>query len=381
MVSLNITPTLLTATGDLSVEANLAILSFLFYFLWPFLILFGVVSNMINIVVFTKMGLHDSVSVSFFVLSVTELLYLLFSIAVATTGAIGLQPWQSSLPVGVYFLGGYIAWYQEMFLEISMAIIAYIGLARCCCVAIALKFKHTFTVTRTLVFLSGLISFSVGNRIPILRTTGLAWVTNPLNNTTRLLAWFSDDFNSVKKVYELINRNIFPTILLIVVLVCSVILTYTLIVASRNRRAMTGKALAKNKKDIENLVHRMNINTKDVIEDYHIGSHNYSTKRLKLAKAHTLSSKEIQIVKQVTAVASFLLLAVLVQSMNSLAQVIVPEFMSGRSYKRIYNVMIGFSYSCCYLNTCVNFLIYIKFNSKFRGTFQRVFLCSSTGKN
>ncbi|CAL1541462.1 unnamed protein product, partial [Lymnaea stagnalis] len=365
--------------GDLSVEANLAILSFLFYFLWPFLILFGVVSNMINIVVFTKMGLHDSVSVSFFALSVTELLYLLFSSVVATTAAIGLQPWQSSLPFGVYFLGGYIVWYEGMFLEISMAIIAYIGLARCCCVAIALKFKHTFTVTRTLVILSGIISFSVGNRIPILRTTGLAWVTNPLNNTTRLLAWFSGDFNRVKEVYDLINRTIFPTTLLIVVLVCSVILTYTLIVASSNRRAMTGKALSKNANDIGNGTQGLNINTKDAMEDFHIGSHaprhKHSTKRPKLAKAHTLSSKEIQIVKQVTAVAGFLLLAVLVQSMNSLAQVIVPEFMSGRSYKRIYNVTVGFGYSCCHLNACANFLIYIKFNSKFRGTFQRIFLC------
>ncbi|KAH9494794.1 hypothetical protein Btru_020633 [Bulinus truncatus] len=334
--------------GDISADVHMSILSFYFYFLWPTLIALEVVTNLIAIVVFTDMGLHDSVSVSFLALSLVDLIYLMFSSVVALTAAIGIQPWQGTLTVHVYFLGGIIDWYAGLFQETAMGIIAFISVARCCCVAIALKFKNTFTVRRTLISIAGILCVSVVTRIPLLRTTGLYWYTNPMTNVTRLFGYFNEDFNAKKQVFDVINRTIFPNLLLFVVFICSIVLTHTLMVAARTRRLMTGKSTIADRNE------KKPVPISDACVDV-TPSNPAAGQRGKV-----LSSKEIQVVKQVTAVAGFLLLAVFVLSVNSVAQVVEPEFMSGRRYKRLYNVTVGFGNSCCHLNACVNLFIYLR---------------------
>ncbi|KAK0049354.1 5-hydroxytryptamine receptor 2 [Biomphalaria pfeifferi] len=360
-----VTTATLATIGDISTDVHMAIMSFYFYFLWPTLIGLGVVTNLMAIIVFVDMGLHDSVSISFLALSIADLLYLLLASVVAVTAAIGIQPWQSGLTIHVYFLGGYAAWYEGLFMETAMGIIAYISLARCCCVAIALKFKHTFTVRRTLVIIGAILCLAGVTRIPLLRTTGLYWYTNPANNVTRLLAYFNEDFNAKKEVHDIINRTIFPNVLLIIVFLCAIILTHTLIVAARTRREMTGKVTVASRNHKKEKVD-LSLQTNQTGEK----------KAAEASRSQTLSGKEIQVVKQVTAVAGFLLLAVFVLSVNSIAQVIVPEFMSGRRYKRLYNVTVGFGSSCCHLNACVNLFIYLRFNRRFRQVFIRLFTCS-----
>ena len=110
------------------------------YHVWIFIALFGLVSNVLNIVVFTKIGLKDNVTITLLFLSISDLL----NIAINCPRIVGRymvvhQPghiWPFHLFIIV--LGPY--WYAYIFYDYSSFISVFLATVRCACVARPLRY-------------------------------------------------------------------------------------------------------------------------------------------------------------------------------------------------------------------------------------------------
>ncbi|XP_059151507.1 uncharacterized protein LOC131937847 [Physella acuta] len=144
-----------------------------------FLGLFGSVANIINIMVFVKQGLTETVTISFLALSVADLCNLLplvwssvcsnplFELKKQTentafvfmSSGIPLALMSSGIPLAL-MSSGIPAFPSEcklaclphtMFLRCSFWIRVYINFERCCCIVFPIKVKMFFTKTKTVV--------------------------------------------------------------------------------------------------------------------------------------------------------------------------------------------------------------------------------------
>ena len=153
-------------------DANLnteEIFSYLNYFVklivCPALGLVSIVLNIINMIVFYKMGLSDGIAQNFFILSLCDCLTAVTSLVnsmahMARTiirsfiGYGGLEQVVHILYIGSY----YSIPFPQNYSLITTVVIAVV---RCCCVAMPLKVKHLITVKRqvaAILLLSGIAS-------------------------------------------------------------------------------------------------------------------------------------------------------------------------------------------------------------------------------
>ncbi|CAL1541562.1 unnamed protein product, partial [Lymnaea stagnalis] len=205
----------------------------------PALGIFGVAVNVANIVIFARIGLNESINVSFCALSVTDLLFLVCSGVINLFIAMGTYIPQAMVWVNMHALSGYLTWYRHILFDTSTCIHTYIAVARCCCVAMPLKFKNVFTVRRALVVFFIFLSANFASHMPLLLSHGLTWVYNPKLNITQLNTWFYDEWTFYRRINDIANRTIFPIVALLISIICAAILTRELIRASKRREQMT----------------------------------------------------------------------------------------------------------------------------------------------
>ncbi|XP_059167513.1 uncharacterized protein LOC131949669 [Physella acuta] len=328
----------------------------IFYCIWPVVILAGILSNTLNIVVFVKIGVKDSMMASFLALSTTDLAYLLCASLPASATIIGLSGTMSSMPINAFFLAGVAVQYQALFLDISLGIIAYVSVAKCCCVVIALKFKSVFTLKRTFVVLVLIILAALATRLPVFTSMGLSWVWNSQTNKSQLVGWFTKDFKPSIDFVNALNKTAYPNVIFVIVLICSIILSSSLVEASAVRMKMTSGG------------NKINAFSTKQQSGHDGGFENHEEKF-----STTLSKRDIHVIRQVVTVAITLMITVLILSVISLADVFVPDFYSTGRYRQLFNIIETIGYTCTHLHAGVHLAIYLRFNSQFRTTCRQMF--------
>ena len=292
----------------------------------------GVLSNVTNIYVFSKIGIKDSVTLAFVYQSVFDLLALFLSLinmaAVSTEllenylkFKLRLQPYIISLFCGNIRRLSYIS---------SVLTTAFLALTRCMCVFRPLSFRTTFTTLRThifivcCVFVSALISF------PIFFTVRFSEVGPTVCSYSRLVIVITQEYQSLSEV-KAVTSKIFLTFgTQFVVTFCLLVLTKSLRDASRARAEMT------------------------------------SSKIPSTSDPPPLTGKELQAVKQVALLATIFVVCNTPQVILAVIRLIFPEFNLNAQYQ--------FTYMSCMwcrgvfeaVNTSANFFVYFNFNSNFR---------------
>ena len=225
-------------------DANLnteEIFSYLNYFVKlivnPALGLVSIVLNIINMIVFYKMGLSDGITQNFFILSLCDCLTGVTSLVnsmahMARTiirSFIGYGGWEQV--VHILYLGSYFSIpFPQNFSVITTVVIAVV---RCCCVAMPLKVKHLITVKRQLaviLFLSGMVTSIL---IYVYAPLKMLHVPNLATNTTE--AFF---FGARWQINTIFN-NILCYGSFIICITCVIILSTSLNKASRFRDNFT----------------------------------------------------------------------------------------------------------------------------------------------
>ncbi|XP_059174867.1 uncharacterized protein LOC131955007 [Physella acuta] len=199
----------------------------------------GVVLNFLNMATFVLTGLQDGVTVSFFLLSTSDFAYDLISLTIRSCVVLTYSGQTSIVTCSEEFqLVAY--WHSLVFYDYSVYVTAFIALVRCCCVAMPLRFKNQFTVSRTLCALCLFFIAATILRTPALIAMTLRNTPSP-NQTSALELW-----NNLRIVNDTLNRNIIPLSCFIIIFLCLIILSIKLFSASNFRQTMTAPKQSKN---------------------------------------------------------------------------------------------------------------------------------------
>ncbi|KAK3696471.1 hypothetical protein RRG08_011473 [Elysia crispata] len=383
----------------------------LLYF--PFLA-FGVVSNILNIVVYTRIGVKDNMTVSFLTLSISDLLYLVLLSPHITADALThlvedrlgkTIPWlfhDRILRFPFY-------WYAFTFYETSILINVYISVVRCACVAIPFTVKSMFTVRRAIIAFVVFFLSIFALRFPMFMTKRIVQEYDPVTNKTRFMYREIEDGGLADKLNDIVSRNILSWISFMTVIICLVIMVFKLQASAKFRSSLsTGNSSssgynkevcnAQESDQLEATPSKANVFDKDRSKSNNIDTFkgypssdqetndleavkDLSTK-LKASKKkkavstlnggnQMLSSKEAQVVRSVVLVACVFIMCQTPFMAYTLARQIEPKFddvIQGdvSRYIFIFGLCSNMSTIFAMINASVNIIVYYNFNSRYR---------------
>ncbi|XP_059163038.1 uncharacterized protein LOC131946349 [Physella acuta] len=146
----------------------------------------GVVSNLINVSVFIKQGLHERVNFALFCLSVSEFFASLNAFAVTLTIFFSMYP--PSATVDWVAIVMFFFWFRGLFADTSSCLTLFISIERCYCVMQPFKFNTTFTFKTTKMVVLFILVFVIASYLPLMSSMRYTYYTNPELNITILTA-------------------------------------------------------------------------------------------------------------------------------------------------------------------------------------------------
>ena len=322
------------------------------YHIWLGMLLFGIVSNIINIIVFFRLGTKDNVSTSFLVLSLSDLTYLVIRSFQAVARFLLYHhptlPWVCDPKI--FLVCSY--WYGQAFYDFSCFIAVFLAVVRCCCVVMPLRFKTVFTRSRTARGLLGLFIAAICLRAPQFFAHGVSWKFNPATNSSYLSCSDAKDIQILSKVNDLVNRNIVSTITYFLVAACVVTMIVKLKAASRFRNSAS-KPLALTDPGQEKMQ----------------------------ANPAKMSVKEMQLIQSVILLSVIFLFSQLPFQVYSTVRLFVPEFDSGRSQVFLFSIVGHITTTFSFLNCSVNIFVYVTYNRKYRTVVSSLFCLTEQSEN
>ena len=329
------------------------------YYLWFFILTFGLVSNTINIMVFAKIGFRDNVTVTLLFLSLSDLLNLILNCPMVVARFIGENYLNFDRPFDRQILYFGLFWYAYVFYDYSSFISVFLALVRCFCVARPLRFKSMFTTTRTVIILIILFLLAVTFRVPILTISRLIWTVNPRTNSTWRSLQYTENFREIYKANDIFNRNIVSWVAYITATTCVIILVSKLRAASKFRQSVQ-RHTRSTQNDSSNLQ----------IDETKEGNHSESKNG---KPPETLSSKDVQVVQSVTLICVIFILSQFPFQTISIIRLLNPAFGNEIETKFVVRFANHISNTLGYLNASVNIFLYYNFNARYRLAFLHFF--------
>ncbi|XP_059151504.1 uncharacterized protein LOC131937845 [Physella acuta] len=169
---------------------------------------FGSIANIINIIVFLKQGLSDSVTISLFALAITDL----GSLVTLLWESVCLNPLFAGSDIDfVAFDIHYVtaAVPHAIFVRIAWWTTTFITFERCLCIALPLKVKQIITPRRTVIFLVIISVVTFIGVSPLFICAYIGWHYFPSMNRTLLARIFKDDgpyIESIGSTYIVVSQ-------------------------------------------------------------------------------------------------------------------------------------------------------------------------------
>ena len=301
---------------------------------WPTLILVGLISNTINMIVFLKAGIKDSVTTLLFTLSISDGFFL---ILIAPTMLMSNS--SNSLIMSVYVMS---YWPAMTCYDYSSYISVFLGVTRCACVVKPLHFKSMFTKSRTIVAVIILFCIDVLFHIPVLSISRLGWRTDPITNNSILTIISDNRAEQARKmrINDVVNKNSIAWTSFIVMIACVVLLSFKLVESSKVRSTPSGNPRSDEA--------RGRVTTKQ----------------------HQLSPRDVHVVKSVVLVCTIFIVAQLPSVCYSIARVTLAEFIVGGNLFWLISIALKVSLTCYMANASLNIFVYYKYNRMYRTVFR-----------
>ena len=301
-------------------------------YLNPALALAGIAINIINILVFYKMGLSDGVTQNFLILSIFDgilaLVTMLNSISYILLSTTFTQGGPIAENLQAIIWASVISWpFNQIVSCITTTVIAVV---RCCCVAMSLRVKQVLTARRQLLAIA---FFSLGVNsvlVYIFAPTHYIRITNPVTNITVVLTRGAR--------FELLNifTNIFLYITFIIVIVCLIILSISFKRSSKFR-------------DQSSSVPK----TGDVNQP--------------------VKSREVRVVQTVILVAVIFIICNTPTIIIAIIRQVNQEFSITGQLRELYGFFTIFTETTLLANVVANIFIYLRFSSRYRKIFLDMF--------
>ena len=311
---------------------------------WPILICVGLISNTINVVVFLKAGVKDSVTTLLLTLSISDAMFLIFIIP-----SVVVYNYLTPTTVQVHLM---CYWPAMTFYDYSSYISVFLGVTRCACVVKPLHFKSVFTKSRTVIAVCILFCVDVLLHIPVLSISRLGWKKDPETNNSYLSV--VSDNNSLKlkkmRINDVVNKNFIAWTSFIVMIVCAALLSFKLFESSKIRSIFTGTTFSSS-----------------------VVSSNQPR-----APKQKLSPKDVRVVQSVVLVCVIFIVAQIPSIGHSVARVALEEFTAYGNLLWVGNIVIKTSLTCYMANASLNILVYYNYNSNYRAVLRSILTMKDT---
>ena len=303
---------------------------------WPILVSVGLVSNTINVVVFLKGGVKDSVTTLLLTLSISDTFFLILLIP-------SVVVWNNltSTTMQVHLM---CYWPAMTFYDYSSYISVFLGVTRCACVVKPLHFKSVFTKSRTVIAVCILFCVDVLLHIPVLSISRLGWRKDPVTNNSYLTVVSDNEALKVRKmrINDVLNKNFFAWTSFTVMIVCAALLSFKLFKSSNIRslpRTASGSGESSNQPR---------------------------------APKQKLSPKDVRVVQSVVLVCVIFIVAQIPSICHSLGRVASEEFTETGYLFWFSFILMKTSFTCYMANASLNIFVYYNYNSKYRAVLRAI---------
>ncbi|GFO26223.1 chemosensory receptor c [Plakobranchus ocellatus] len=335
----------------------------------------GIVGNVVNIVVFSKLNPKDTMTISLCALAVSDLLYAIFSFPFLIVNFYNLGGIYSLHNVNLSSLMWVFASYQKpLFQKISATITAFVSCERSVCVVKPFLVKQLFTKRRVLIALVGIFVFWIALFMPVFATAKLVW-KYPFNKTSPVLVFQTTPKRAAAESFVQLFLG-FPIEVTnqVIIVISSVFMA-----AGLKRHQKFRQSASSRTED-------------DLTAD---GKTDGQRKRLKDTSAQTTSftaavtaaeaavAKEQRLIRTVLALAVIHILVHCPILAFKIAVYIIPDLRASRGsrrYTNLYRICIGALNWMLSLNGVINFFVYVKVNTKFRTVFGKMFFQQESSK-
>lgn len=313
---------------------------------------FGVINNIINMIVFYRLGLKDSMSVCLFTLSFTDFVVTFLGL----TGT-ACFVWDTFFPdtaidpVSFEFVTW--GWVRDIAQLISGWITTVLSIERCFCVVFPFKVKQIFTRTRCIIVMVIVYVVHIAVHIPVFTSQWLGWTTIHMvvNNETirrdRMVVMFSDDRPQIQFYIDIANGAVLPFPSQILLLISVVWMIYGLRLSSRIR---TTNMVAKTTGG----------NAGEKTDKSNTSSNNESK----------LSAKESRLVKVVLFLAIILFICNVPRFLAVYAKQLFVKVSIDQEYGNLYVLLWNLAAFAGIVNSSVNIFVYLIINRSYRHVFK-----------
>ncbi|GFO38451.1 chemosensory receptor a [Plakobranchus ocellatus] len=294
---------------------------------------FGILSNVVNIIVYFKMGFSETSSVTLTALALTDLLteiWLVLMAASLQSHYTGAQVTPLSVTI-MYLLStasnavlGYGSW-----------ITAIISTERCLCIVFPLKVKSIFTVRRITMLLTVVLIIQLVSIIPTYATIELTYVQSPLTNRSTLVLARSEYSLYVETITMFALFTIPSVICFSIVVICTIFLVVKLNQSAKWRQ---------------------------------------STSNATQGQEGTMSTKENRVVRTVVLICAIYIFCFAPNVLTVTTMAAYPDFNETDPYLgNLLSVCFIIAFPCHAICSAVNIFVYLGMSTKYRETFVKLF--------
>ncbi|CAG5128206.1 unnamed protein product [Candidula unifasciata] len=294
--------------------------------------LLGIITNILNVVVFVRQGFRETINISLLGLAVADLLSVttMFVISLSFIPLLDVSHLQVNLFDVLYLTVG---WPHVSFNRISSTITAYISLERCLCVTLPLQVKDIITPLKTKVVIGLIYVIIITFFTPFYFVNKLDWCYNKIWNRTILSLTFAENRVEVETATFPIHSVFIPLLAQFIVIVCTLVIVFQL--NSKTKWRMTSVS--------------------------------------QTTKLGTNSAKEKNVAKMVIFLSAIFLICYLPSTVNFLMMILFPNFSFGGKYENMYILIWSLTVFVETINSSVNIFVYLRMSTKFRFAFKETF--------
>lgn len=310
---------------------------------------FGVATNLINICIFWKLDLRDSMSINVFALSMADFLTTFLNTAACLCLATDIL-----FPAGKVntWSMGYVtfAWIENALYMSSCWITAVIAIERCFCVVFPFKVKQIFTRSGSVVAVLIIYTVHIVLYVPMFLIHKISWPElcpmkivncNITNTKVRIFTMlFDGETEKFDKIFDTTVTLALNDVSFIVAIGCTIYMSYKLKVSSKIRGAKCAELA-----DVP-------------------------------SQRSKLSNKERKLVKVALALVTTLLACSLPRVLVVSAQSSIPN---GHitPLPWFINIMWAVAYIFTTIGCSITIFLYLSLNSNYRVVFKQLFQCRS----
>ncbi|GFN93132.1 chemosensory receptor a [Plakobranchus ocellatus] len=331
-------PPLLSLETGLLTDEQFDIISWILVFIIQMINLSGLVTNILSIIVFTRLGFSEASNISLTALAICDLSCMVFSM---WANLCYLPVFRDSrLPFNVYsvkLLTGSGLW--AYIVRTAAWITAFISFERCLCILVPLKVKRLITPRTTTIAMIVISMLTVGPYIFMHVRFHFGWVFYPHLNATIFDIVPVNEKNLIlgEQIIMVLCGLIQPVLAFAIVVTCTVFLISQLKKISSWRKSVTS---TKNQKQ----------NSEDKSAPTTAGT------------GTSISQKEERLVRMVVVIATTFIVCFIP---TCVAAMFDDSFYEG-TYRRIFAILILINFLGGSVSGSVNIIIYYNMASKYR---------------